>query len=99
MTKKGLHHEALSRVDIENIVCDIIVQHTFVEEPEGGFQAEQGLATELGMDSIDILEVVLTCDNRFHIDISEDAVERLQTVGDICDVVEQLLYPDGNPRN
>lgn len=98
MTKKQ-HHEALSRVDIESMVCDIIVQHTFVEEPDGGFRAEQGLVTELGMDSIDILEVVLTCDNRFHIDISEDAVERLQTVGDLCDVVEQLLYPDGNPWN
>ena len=97
MTRKWQHHEALSRVDIENIVCDILVQHTFVEEPDGGFGAEQGLTTELGMDSIDILEVVLTCDNRFHIDISEDAVERLQTVGDLCDVVEQLLYPDGNP--
>lgn len=99
MKKKGQHHEALSRVDIENIVCDIIVQHTFVEEPDGGFRAEQGLVIELGMDSIDILEVVLTCDSRFHIDISEDAMERLQTVGDICDVVEQLLYPDDNPRN
>lgn len=99
MTKKGLYHEALSRVDIENIVCDIIVQHTFVEEPDGGFGAEQGLTSELGMDSIDILEVVLTCDDRFSIDISEDAVERLQTVGDLCDVVEQLLYPDGNPWN
>lgn len=99
MKKKGQHHEALSRVDIENIVCDIIAQHTFVEEPDGGFLAEQGLVTELGMDSIDILEVVLTCDSRFHIDISEDAVERLQTVGDLCDVVEELLYPDGNPWN
>lgn len=97
MTKKGQHHEALSRVDIENIVCDILVQHTFVEEPDGGFGAEQGLTSELDMDSIDILEVVLACDSRFHIDISEDAVERLQTVGDLCDVVEQLLYPDGNP--
>lgn len=99
MTKHGQHHEALSRVDIENIVCDILVQHTFVEEPDGGFGAEQGLVTELAMDSIDILEVVLTCDSRFHIDISEDAVERLQTVGDLCDVVEELLYPDGNPWN
>ena len=99
MTKKGQHHEALSRVDIENIVCDILVQHTYVEEPEGGFRTEQGLVTELAMDSIDILEVVLSCDERFHIDISEDTVERLQTVGDLCDVVEQLLYPDGNPWN
>lgn len=99
MKKKGQHHEALSRVDIENIVGDILVQHTFVEEPEGGFRVEQGLVTELGMDSIDILEVVLTCDSRFHIDISDDAVEQLQTVGDLYDVVEQLLYPDGNPWN
>ena len=56
MKKKGQHHEALSRVDIENIVCEILVQHTYVEEPDGGFRTEQGLVAELAMDSIDIQE-------------------------------------------
>ena len=96
--KKTRIAKPLSRAEINDIVGDILMRATYVAKPEGGFHTEQGLNTELGMDSVEILEVLIACDETFGIDIQDD-VDSLQTVGDLCDIVENCLYPDGNPWN
>lgn len=97
--KKTRIAKPLSRAEINEIVGDILMRATYVAKPEGGFHPEQGLNTELGMDSVEIMEVLIACDETFGIDIQDDEVETLQTVGDLCNIVEQYLYPDGNPWN
>lgn len=99
MKKNAKIKKPLSRADIDEIVGDILMRATYLTMPIGGYDYNAGLTTELGMDSVDVMEVLIACDDTFGIDISDDDAEQVQTVGDLCDVVEKYLYPDGNPWN
>lgn len=43
------------------------------------------LRDDLGVDSLDAVELIIECEGRFHIDISDEAAEKVETVGDIID--------------
>ena len=44
---------------------------------------------DLGVDSLDKIEVMFALEEHFHIDISDDAIEGLKTVGDMLSYVER----------
>jgi acyl carrier protein len=44
---------------------------------------------ELGLDSLDLVEIVMGIENEFDFDIPDGAVEQLSTVGDAIRYVEQ----------
>ena len=43
---------------------------------------------DLGADSIDLLELVLAFEDEFGIQIDEDDIKNIRTVGDIVDYIE-----------
>lgn len=49
------------------------------------------LYEDLGADSLGIVELVLAIEETFDIDIADDDVERMRTVGDIADCVLALI--------
>ena len=67
-------------------VRDIIVETL-------GCDAEQvtptaSLADDLGADSLDVVDLVMSLEEAFDIEIPDDQVENIKTVGDIVKYVE-----------
>ncbi len=46
---------------------------------------------ELGADSLDIIEVVAEIENEYDIEISDEALGRIRTVGDIENLIDESL--------
>lgn len=51
-----------------------------------GITAETTLE-DLGADSLDLVELVMTLEDEFDIQIEDDAMESLKTVGDVLDYI------------
>ena len=45
---------------------------------------------DLSADSLEIVELVMALENEFGIEIPEDAVEKIKTIGDLADVLSNL---------
>ena len=50
---------------------------------------EKYLSDDLGADLVDIVEIMMTLEDKFGVVISEDDAEGLTTVGKIIDFIEQ----------
>jgi acyl carrier protein len=57
-------------------------------------QPESHLADDLGLDSLDAVEMVMAFEEEFDIEIEDAAAEKFETVQDIIDyLVRELLEP------
>jgi acyl carrier protein len=56
-------------------------------------QPDSKLTDDLGLDSIELVELVIDLENRFHIEIPDQRVDSLRTVQDVVQCVESLLLP------
>ncbi len=49
---------------------------------------ETAITTELGADSLDMVEVLMSCEDEFDIEIPDEEAEKFKTVGDLVRYVE-----------
>ena len=66
-------------INIAEGVREVIALHLGAIETR---MTEDATLTELGADSIDIYEVVMSLEEKFHIDINDRDAQRLVTIGD-----------------
>ena len=59
-------------------------------DPED-IELDSDLEVDLNMDSLDGIEALMALEEEFDIEISEDAAEKFQTVGDVVDFVSSLV--------
>ena len=52
---------------------------------------DTNLTFDLGLKSIDLLELVTEVEDTFGIEVSDEAVESVRTVGDLNDYIESQL--------
>ena len=50
---------------------------------------EANLKEDLGADSIDAVEVIMSLEDEFNISIDDDAAENIKTVQDLVDFIEK----------
>ena len=48
------------------------------------------IVEDLGADSLDVVEMLMTLEEEFGVTLSDDQAKNLKTVQDICDVLKQL---------
>lgn len=48
------------------------------------------IVEDLGADSLDIVEMLMTLEEEFSISLSDEQAQNLRTVKDICELVESL---------
>lgn len=77
--------------DVAAEVRDILVYHLGADER--CLTDDARLAEDLGADSLDIVEIVMSCEERFAVEIPNRAASRLATVGDTVRFVEAQLDP------
>jgi acyl carrier protein len=83
-------------VDIAAEVRDILVFHLGSEE--ASLTDDARLADDLGADRLDVVEVAMSCEERFGIDIPNHVAATFVTVGDAVDFIEaQLAAADDTP--
>lgn len=68
-------------------VKEIIVETMGVSTEE--VKMESDLVDDLGADSIDAVELSISIEEAFDLDISDDAVTRFKTVADIVSYIER----------
>lgn len=78
--------------DIEGGIKDILVNDLFVEVPPEEIEPDAGLQSVYGLDSLGFTELRINCDERFGIEIPDDAFtpEHFSTVSDLADLVRDL---------
>lgn len=52
---------------------------------------ESTLIDDLGADSLDIAEIVIALENEFSVDVPDEDVEKMTTVGDIYDYLIKII--------
>lgn len=67
-------------------VIHILTEFTEVRADE--MTLSSGLTADLGLSSLDVIEVVLAFEEEFDIEIPDDVIRELATVGDIVDYLE-----------
>lgn len=51
--------------------------------------ADSRLEADLGINSLELAELALRCDEEFGVDIDEEDIHRLITVGDVANYIEE----------
>ncbi len=72
--------------EVETQVKQIVVDHLGIDEDK--VTAESKFIDDLGADSLDTVELVMAFEEKFGIEIPDDAAETIQTVQNAIDFIE-----------
>lgn len=70
---------------IEKGVRKVIAKQLHIEE--GGIRRTSDLIKDLGADSLDIVEIVMSLENKYNISFSDDELNKIKKVSDIVTVI------------
>ncbi|MEG2295563.1 MAG: acyl carrier protein [Oscillospiraceae bacterium] len=70
-------------------VRDILVDQLDVEE--NSVTAESNIIEDLGADSLDLVDLVMSLEEEFDTEIPDEDIEKLKTVGDVVKYIEDNL--------
>ena len=68
---------------IREIICDQL------ELEENDVTLDSVLLEDLGADSLDLVDLVMTFEDEFDMEISDEDLENIKTVGDIVRFIEE----------
>jgi acyl carrier protein len=78
----------LSKTDTR-AVLDILVEQLGVQETQ--VTPEARLHEDLGADSLEDVEIIMALEQRFHVCVPDEITERVSTVGDLFEMLGELL--------
>ncbi len=70
-------------------VRDIIVDQLDVDEDK--VKMEASITEDLGADSLDVVDLVMSLEEEFDVEIPDEQVENIKTVGDIVKFIEENI--------
>jgi len=73
-------------MSLENEVIDIIVEQLGVDRAE--VSLNKSFLEDLNADSLDLTELIMTLEEKFGFEISEEDAEKLKTVGSVVDYIK-----------
>lgn len=74
-------------ISIEKEVMDIVVEQLGVDAAE--VAPEKSFVEDLNADSLDLTELIMTFEERFGFEISEEDAEKLKTVNDVIEYIKK----------
>lgn len=69
-------------------IKEILVEEMQVEEEVITLEAE--LVNDLGVNSLELADLILLCEEKFDIEINDEDIHKFITVGDVVTYLEQL---------
>jgi acyl carrier protein len=73
-------------VDLSGRIQSIVADQLGVEASE--VTKDASILDDLGADSLDVVELVMTLEDAFDIEVPDEAVEEMRTIGDVQRFVE-----------
>ena len=70
-------------------IKDIIVEQLDVEED--AVTMEASITEDLGADSLDVVDLVMSIEESFDVEIPDEEVENIKTVGDLVKYIENKV--------
>lgn len=70
----------------EQEVIDIVVEQLGVDKDD--VDLSKSFVEDLNADSLDLTELIMTFEERFSCEISEEEAEKLKTVGDVVNYID-----------
>ncbi|MBQ8107139.1 MAG: acyl carrier protein [Ruminococcus sp.] len=67
-------------------IREIIVEQLDVDEDK--VTAEASITEDLGADSLDVVDLVMSIEESFDVEVPDEEVENIKTVGDIVKFIE-----------
>lgn len=67
---------------IRSILCDQLD----VEEQD--ITMESNIAEDLGADSLDVVDLIMSIEDEFELEVPDDQIENIKTVGDVVSYIE-----------
>jgi acyl carrier protein len=55
---------------------------------EEEISADTNIATDLGADSLDVVEILMSIEDEFEIEIPDNEIENIRTVGELVEFIE-----------
>lgn len=74
-------------MSVEQEVIDIVVEQLGVDAAD--VTAEKSFVEDLNADSLDQTELIMTFEERYGFEISEEEAEKLKTVGDVINYINE----------
>lgn len=66
---------------------DLLVEELQLDADE--IKPESELANDLGVNSIELADLVMSCEERFGVEFDDDDIHKLITVGDVANYLEE----------
>ena len=76
-------------------VQDILMEQLGVERTQ--ITTEAGIMSDLGADSLDMVEIGMTVEETFNLTIPDEDMENVRTVGDLQEALATFLERTGQP--
>lgn len=57
---------------------------------ESAVTMESNIAEELGADSLDVVDLIMSIEDEFDIEVPDDQIESIKTVGDVVNYIESV---------
>jgi acyl carrier protein len=86
----GDMNDLLSEKDTKAVI-EILARELGV--PEAQLTRDAKLQEDLGADSLTLVEVIMALEDRFDVVIPDERSERVETVGDVFELLSELLQP------
>ena len=68
---------------VREILCDQL------DVPEEEVTLDSNIVEDFGADSLDIVDLVMSFEDEFDLEIPDDQVENIKTVGDVVKYIEE----------
>ncbi|MBR0121341.1 MAG: acyl carrier protein [Clostridia bacterium] len=62
-----------------------------LEVDESIITPEASITSDLGADSLDLIDLAMSIEDEFEIELSDDAIEHIKTVGDMVSYIEDRI--------
>jgi len=79
----------MEREKIKAKVFDIVEEVMCVDKTD--INEEANINIDLGADSLDAVEMIMKCESYFNISVPDTDAEKVSTVGNLIDLVEEML--------
>ena len=86
-TYVGRYYMSAQRQETYDLIAAIIAQQLSKQTSE---ITDSSTFDSLGADSLDRVEIVLNIEEKFDIEVDDEAVEKLKTIGELVDYVQKL---------
>ena len=74
-------------MSLDQDVIDIVVEQLGVDKDD--VTPAKSFVEDLNADSLDLTELIMTFEEKFEIEISEEEAEKLKTVGDVIAYIQR----------